>query len=77
MVSSESSDEAAWHGPRIRRGSEGWEIGEIDRGEILRRYVASRVAEPGRYQHYVPQSDSEVEENQPLTIPSETDPVLA
>jgi len=29
-------------GPRVRRGSEGFEVKQIDREEILRRYIATR-----------------------------------
>lgn len=58
--------------PRVRRGSEGYEIRPMDREEILARYVASRGAEAGRYNRYVPEppsepeTESEEDEEQPL-----------
>jgi len=32
-------------GPHVRRGSEGFEVKQIDREEILRRYIATRGEE--------------------------------
>ncbi|GJJ13367.1 hypothetical protein Clacol_007619 [Clathrus columnatus] len=55
----EYDNENFWHGPRIRRGSEGWEVGAIDREELLRRSIASRTDQPGRYRRYAPESNSE------------------
>lgn len=43
-----------WDGPRVRRGSEGFEVLEQSREEILRRYIESRGEEVGRYRRYVP-----------------------
>ncbi|TFY83342.1 hypothetical protein EWM64_g663 [Hericium alpestre] len=55
-------------GPRIRRGSEGYEVQAVDREEILRRYIESRGEEAGRYNRYVPEppSESETDEEEPL-----------
>jgi hypothetical protein len=47
---------------RVRRGSEGLETRALDREEILRRYVASRGVEAGRYKRYVPEPPSEPED---------------
>jgi len=44
--------------PRIRRGSEGYEVRPVDREEILRRYILSRGREAGHYQRYVPEPES-------------------
>ena len=57
--------------PRVRRGSEGYEVRPMDREEILARYVASRGVEAGRYKRYVPEPPSEPEtesedDDQPL-----------
>ncbi|KIJ53486.1 hypothetical protein M422DRAFT_154773 [Sphaerobolus stellatus SS14] len=48
---------------RIRRGSEGWEIQDVDREEVLQRYVSSRGAEVGRYRYYVPENAVESEDD--------------
>ncbi len=59
----------------VRRGSEGYEVGTIDREQMLREHVESQVHEPGRYRLYAPdpvtpsESESEVEderEEEPL-----------
>lgn len=49
-------------GPRVRRGSEGFEVREQSREEILQRYLASRGEEAGRYKRYVPEPDTESED---------------
>jgi hypothetical protein len=54
--SSESDDVDDYVGPRIRRGSEGYEIRPIDREETLRRFIETRGLEEGRYNVYVPES---------------------
>jgi hypothetical protein len=61
--SSESDEVNDYVGPRIRRGSEGYEIRPIDREETLRRFIETRGLEEGRYNVYVPESgvDSEKE----------------
>jgi len=45
----------------IRRGSEGWEVKQIDREEVLRRYIESRGEEVGRYNYYIPEQAVESE----------------
>ncbi|KAI0050570.1 hypothetical protein FA95DRAFT_1487053, partial [Auriscalpium vulgare] len=57
-------------GGMVRRGSEGYEVRQVDREEILRRYVESRGEEAGRYRRYVPDPPSE-----PDSEPSEGDEV--
>lgn len=63
--SGSDSDVQHYSGHRVRQGSEGYEIKPINREEILRRYIASRGEEAGRYQRYVPEpaSDSESSED--------------
>ncbi|CCL98131.1 uncharacterized protein FIBRA_00125 [Fibroporia radiculosa] len=46
---------------RVRRGSEGYEVKAIDRDAILQKFVEGRTHEPGRYQPYVPQPESDSE----------------
>jgi len=63
---------------RVRRGSEGWEVRptNMDREEIVQRYLASRGLEedsprpiidptqkPGRYRLYVPEAHDESDES--------------
>ncbi len=69
-VDSQSEDDAAdgdkyahQGRPRefIRRGSEGYEVRQINREELLQRYVEDRTTQPGRYQLYVPEASSEPE----------------
>ncbi|KAI0640069.1 palmitoyltransferase PFA4 [Trametes polyzona] len=45
----------------VRRGSEGYEVRQIDREALLQRYIEDRTAEPGRYHLYVPDPPSEPE----------------
>lgn len=58
------------NGQLIRRGSEGFEIGPINREETLHRYVDSLGAQQGRYNIYVPEPPSEPDtsddDNMPL-----------
>lgn len=72
--SADEDNEIIWRGPQVRRGSEGWEVSEVDREEILRRYIASRSAEPGRYQRYTPETDPEVDNNESLAPGSDSVP---
>jgi len=44
---------------RVRRGSEGYEVKPIDREAVLERFIESRTHEPGRYNYYDPEPDSE------------------
>ena len=61
-------------GPQKRRGSEGYEVREINREQLLRQSIEDQVREPGRYNLYVPESvtpdetdsDTEVESEEPL-----------
>ncbi|THH27665.1 hypothetical protein EUX98_g6523 [Antrodiella citrinella] len=48
-------------GIRKRRGSEGYEVGPIDRVALLRQHVAETTAEPGRYNWYLPTRDYDIE----------------
>lgn len=54
---------------RARRGSEGYEVQSIDREEILRRYIETRGEEAGRYKVYVPEPDTESEEDGEENVP--------
>ncbi|PCH34240.1 palmitoyltransferase PFA4 [Wolfiporia cocos MD-104 SS10] len=57
-----SSDEYGEKGgPRVRRGSEGYEVRPIDREAMLRGFIEGRTHEPGRYQLYMPEPPSEGE----------------
>ena len=62
--SGSDSDAQYYPGHRVRRGSEGYEIKQVDREEILRRYIASRGEEVGRYQRYAPEPASESESSE-------------
>jgi len=63
-----SSDEDANYGKaRVRRGSEGYEVRQINREDMLQRYL-EELGEEGRYVRYIPQPDDDEEEydNVPL-----------
>jgi palmitoyltransferase ZDHHC6 len=45
--------------PRVRRGSEGYEVRSIDREQLLAEYIAGRGHEAGHYRRYVPEPPSE------------------
>jgi palmitoyltransferase ZDHHC6 len=65
----ESSEDGDYHSNgRPRRGSEGIEIKPVDRDEMLRRYLAEIGETPGRYHRYIPQVESE-SENEEDSIP--------
>ncbi|KAF8527561.1 zf-DHHC-domain-containing protein [Hysterangium stoloniferum] len=49
--------------PLVRRGSEGWEVHQPDREELLRRYLESIGETDGRYQRYVPEDASDDDED--------------
>ncbi|KAF8971687.1 DHHC palmitoyltransferase-domain-containing protein [Flammula alnicola] len=56
---------------RVRRGSEGYEIRQEGREEMLRKYLEELGEEPGRYVRYIPQveddsASDEDEDNTPL-----------
>ncbi|KAF8585119.1 hypothetical protein K439DRAFT_1082397 [Ramaria rubella] len=59
----EGDSENPWDIPRVRRGSEGFEVREQSREEILRRYIESRGEEVGHYRRYVPESASASDED--------------
>ncbi|KAL1697429.1 DHHC palmitoyltransferase-domain-containing protein [Schizophyllum commune] len=58
--SSEESEEFQMRQPMMRRGSEGFEIRQMSREEMLQRYLAEQP--PNRYNRYVPEPASESEE---------------
>ncbi|KAH9897747.1 palmitoyltransferase PFA4 [Cubamyces lactineus] len=43
----------------VRRGSEGYEVRQIDREQLLKQYIEDNTAQPGRYNLYVPDPPSE------------------
>ena len=45
----------------VRHGSEGYEVGSIDREQLLAEFIASRGQEAGHYHRYVPEPPSEPE----------------
>jgi palmitoyltransferase ZDHHC6 len=45
--------------PRVRRGSEGYEVHSIDREQLLAEYIAGRGQETGHYRRYLPDPPSE------------------
>ncbi len=44
--------------PRVRQGSEGYEVRPIDREQLLTEYIESRAQEAGHYRRYVPEPTS-------------------
>ncbi|KAL1739684.1 hypothetical protein HDZ31DRAFT_68693, partial [Schizophyllum fasciatum] len=58
--SSEESGEMEIRRPMMRRGSEGVEVRQVSREEMLQRYLAEQA--PDRYRRYVPEPASESEE---------------
>ncbi|KAJ8523296.1 hypothetical protein ONZ45_g214 [Pleurotus djamor] len=58
---SESSDDDSYDrpAPRVRRGSEGYEVRPVDRNDMLKRYLEELGETPGRYHRYIPQPGSE------------------
>ncbi|KAG5637653.1 hypothetical protein H0H81_003730 [Sphagnurus paluster] len=58
------SDDYSGH-PRIRSGSEGYEVRPVDREELLHRYLREVGEEPARYHRYIPtpESDNESDED--------------
>ncbi|KAJ3994123.1 zf-DHHC-domain-containing protein [Lentinula boryana] len=48
---------------RIRRGSEGYEFQPTDREDMLRRYLGQIGETPGRYHRYIPQAESDSEDD--------------
>jgi palmitoyltransferase len=73
-----SSDEFDDHpnAPLARRGSEGWEVRQSDREELLRQYLKSIGETNGRYQYYTPEAEldnSDEEDNKNIIPASEPD----
>jgi palmitoyltransferase ZDHHC6 len=62
----EDDERVQWSNPRVRRGSEGFEVREVNREEVLRRYIESRGEEAGRYRRYVPESSTTSEDEDSL-----------
>ncbi|KAK7058431.1 Palmitoyltransferase [Paramarasmius palmivorus] len=57
-----SSDEDEVIGaPRVRRGSEGYEVRPAGREDMLHRYLEQLGETPGRYHRYIPMPDEESE----------------
>lgn len=55
--------------PLVRRGSEGFEVRGINREDMLREYVVDQIHDPGRYNVYVPETQSETEDDEDEEIP--------
>jgi len=54
---------------RIRRGSEGYEIRQENRDEMLRRYLREVGEDPDRYLRYIPQPDENDELDEEDNVP--------
>lgn len=61
-----SSSEPQIRDPRVRHGSEGFEVRQHDREEMLRQYFEELGEEPGRYLRYIPEPESESDDDLPL-----------
>lgn len=61
--SSRESVNDRYTGNVVREGSEGYEVKQVDREEILRRYILSRGEEVGRYRRYAPETSSEEDDD--------------
>lgn len=62
----EDNEMTYWDRPKVRRGSEGFEVREETREEILRRYIESRGEEAGRYRRYVPETPNTSDDEESL-----------
>jgi palmitoyltransferase ZDHHC6 len=62
--SEDDYDQEQANSPRVRRGSEGYEVKSMDREQLLERYLRELGEQPGRYHRYIPQvySDDDAEE---------------
>jgi len=70
---SDSASSVDGAGGRVRRGSEGFEFKPVDREEILKRYLEQLGDTPGRYNRYVPEIESESEDDDvPLGLRAQT-----
>jgi len=63
---SASSVEGPYSNGRVRRGSEGYEFKPTDREDMLHRYLEQLGETPGRYHRYIPQEESESDDDIPL-----------
>ncbi|KAF9015709.1 palmitoyltransferase PFA4 [Cyathus striatus] len=54
------------HADRVRSGSEGYEVRLEEREEMLKQYLQDLGEEPGRYMRYIPEPDTESDEDIPL-----------
>jgi hypothetical protein len=52
-----SNEDANYDKARVRRGSEGYEVRQINREDVLQRYLEELGEKPGRYVKYMPQPD--------------------
>lgn len=72
----ETSSDEEINQPRIRRGSEGYEVRPVDRDEMLRRYLEEIGEVPGRYHRYIPQPEEgesqDEDDDMPLATVSQT-----
>lgn len=59
---SDTDPEEEYQGPKVRRGSEGYEVRPINREEMLREYIQSEVERTGRYEVYQPEDAEYVED---------------
>lgn len=61
-----SSSEPQIRDPRVRHGSEGFEVRQDDREDMLRQYIEELGEERGRYLRYIPEPESESDDDLPL-----------
>lgn len=54
---------------RVRRGSEGYEVRQEGREDMLRRYLMEIGEDPDRYLRYIPQPDEDSGEEENENIP--------
>jgi hypothetical protein len=73
-VDEEEDEMDPWVRPLVRRGSEGFEVREPNREEILRNYIESRGEEAGRYRRYVPEGATASEDEDSMSSASGDDP---
>ncbi len=66
---SSSSSSSIDRPPRIRRGSEGYEVRTINREEMLQQYLKDLGEEPDKYVRYIPEPDLDSESDDEMPIP--------
>jgi len=66
---SSSSSSSVDRLPRVRRGSEGYEVRTISREEMLQRYLKDLGEEPDKYVRYIPEPDNDSESDDEMPIP--------